>query len=199
MSKAMLVLASQSKARKAMLEAAGISIEAYAPHLDEEVLKYEMSKNDASAPDLAQALANAKAVSLYDQPGLILGGDQILEMADGSMLDKPVDRDNAKNHLHKLSGTTHKLHSAAAIAKEGTVIWHHADIATLTMRYLSDAFIDQYVETEWENIRHCVGCYEIEGRGVQLFSDIEGSQFTVMGLPLLPLLDYLRVIGAMRS
>ncbi len=196
-----VILASKSKARRAMLEAAGVAIEALSPNVDEEALKEGLKADGVTARNLADALAEAKAVRLSRRigPALVLGGDQILALEDGSMLDKPNDRDEAKAHLRQLSGKKHKLFSAAVIADQGSPVWRHIDIATLTMRPLSDAFIDQYVETQWDNIRHCVGCYEIEGRGAQLFSDIKGSHFTIMGLPLLHLLDYLRVRGLMPS
>ena len=197
----MLILASKSKARQAMLAAAGVVIESLAPNVDEEALKAGLQADGVTARNLADALAEAKAVRLSRRigPALVLGGDQVLALEDGSMLDKPIDQDDAKAHLRLLSGKKHKLFSAAVIADQGSPVWRHIDIATLTMRSLSDAFIDSYVAAEWHNIRHCVGCYEIEGRGAQLFSDIKGSQFTIMGLPLLHLLDYLRVRGVMPS
>ncbi|MEO9467923.1 nucleoside triphosphate pyrophosphatase [Parasphingorhabdus sp.] len=197
----MLILASRSKARRAMLEAAGVMVEALAPNVDEDALKEGLKAEGVTARNLADALAEAKAVRLSSRigPAMVLGGDQVLALEDGTMLDKPVDRDQARIQLQQLSGKKHKLFSAAVIAEQGTAIWRHVDIATLTVRSLSPEFIAAYVETEWENIRHCVGCYEIEGRGAQLFSDIKGSQFTIMGLPLLHLLDYLRIKGVMTS
>ncbi|MEO9599165.1 Maf family protein [Parasphingorhabdus sp.] len=196
-----LILASKSKARHAMLTAAGVNVEAVAPNVDEEALREGLKTEGATARNLADALAEAKAVRLSRRigGGLILGGDQILALEDGKMLDKPVDPAEAMAHLKMLSGKKHKLFSAAVIAEQGTPVWRHIDIATLSMRSLSDNFIEQYVESEWDNIRHCVGCYEIEGRGAQLFSTIVGSQFTIMGLPLLHLLDYLRIRGIMPS
>ncbi|QTD57815.1 Maf family protein [Parasphingorhabdus cellanae] len=197
----MLILASQSKARRAMLEAAGVTIEALAPNVDEDALKDGLRADGVTARNLADALAEAKAVRLSRRIGvaLVLGGDQVLALEDGAMLDKPSSPNDAKAHLRLLSGKKHKLFSAAVIADQGSPVWRHIDIATLTMRSLSGAFIDSYVDAEWDNIRHCVGCYEIEGRGAQLFSDIRGSQFTIMGLPLLHLLDYLRVRGVIPS
>jgi len=202
MSNPPLVLASKSKARKAMLEAAGITVDGLVPNVDEEALKRGFKAGGVTACDIANALAEAKALGLSRSVGsatLVLGGDQVLALEDGSMLDKPSDKADAKAHLKKLSGAKHKLFSAAAIADHGSVIWSHTDIATMTVRTLTDEFIDNYVESEWEHIRHCVGCYEIEGRGVQLFSDVEGSQFTIMGLPLLPLIGFLRAQGVMPS
>ena len=194
MNEPMLVLASKSKARRAMLEAAGVTIEALAPNVDEEALKEGLLAEGVNPRNLADALAEAKSVRLSRRlgPALVLGADQVLAMEDGKMLGKPADKDDAKAHLQMLSGRKHNLFSAAVISDQGSPVWRHIDIATLTMRALSDEFIDQYVETEWSNIQYCVGCYEIEGRGAQLFSDISGSQFTIMGLPLLHLLHFLR-------
>ena len=196
-----LILASRSQARLAILTAAGVSVEAIAPNVDEESLKEGLKSEGITARNLADALAEAKAVRLSQRAGtaLILGADQVLALEDGTMLDKPVDPAEAIAHLKLLSGKKHKLFSAAVIAEAGRPVWRHIDIATLSVRNLSDSFIEQYVEAEWDNIRHCVGCYEIEGRGAQLFSAINGSQFTIMGLPLLHLLDYLRIRGILTS
>lgn len=201
MTEARLILASKSKARHAMLTAAGVAVEAIAPNVDEEALKDGLKSEGVTARNLADALAEAKAVRLSRRigPGLILGADQVLALEDGTMLDKPADPADAIAQLKLLSGKKHKLFSAAVIAEQGTPVWRHIDIATLSVRVLSDNFIEQYVEAEWDNIRYCVGCYEIEGRGAQLFSAINGSQFTIMGLPLLHLLDYLRIRGILSS
>tara|TARA_R100001244_G_scaffold6593_8_gene7931 strand:- start:9804 stop:10409 length:606 start_codon:yes stop_codon:yes gene_type:complete len=190
-----LILASKSKARRAMLTAAGISVEAIAPNVDEEALKEGLKSEGVTARNLADALAEAKAVRLSRRIGeaLVLGADQVLALEDGTMLDKPSGPADAIAQLKLLSGRKHKLFSAAVIAEQGLPVWRHVDSATLSVRPLGDSFIEQYVESEWDNIRHCVGCYEIEGRGIQLFSAIAGSQFTIMGLPLLHLLDYLRI------
>ncbi len=193
----MLVLASKSRARQAMLKAAGITFEAIAPDVDENTLK----DDGMAAENLAGALAEAKAIRLADRGDsrMILGGDQVLALENGEMLDKPADKNEAKSQLFRMSGGKHRLFSAAAMAEHGSLVWRHIDIATMSMRSLSEEFIDRYVNEEWNHIRHCVGCYEIEGRGVQLFSNINGSQFTIMGLPLLPLLEYLRTRGVMPS
>ncbi|WP_417620792.1 Maf family protein [Parasphingorhabdus sp.] len=201
MSEPPLVLASKSQARRAMLQAAGVVVEAVSPNVDEQALKEGLKDEGITARNLADILAEAKAVRLSRRIGnaIILGADQVLALEDGMMLDKPGDPAEAIAHLKLLSGRKHKLFSAAVIAEQGTPVWRHVDVATLSVRPLSDFFIEQYVEREWDNIRHCVGCYEIEGRGVQLFSAITGSQFTIMGLPLLHLLDYLRIRGILPS
>lgn len=196
-----LILASKSQTRRAMLAAAGVAVESMAPNVDEDALKQGLKSEGVTARNLADALAESKAVRLSRRIGaaLVLGADQVLALEDGTMLDKPSDPADAMAHLKLLSGKKHKLFSAAVIAEQGIAVWRHIDIATLSVRPLSDAFIEHYVESEWDNIRHCVGCYEIEGRGVQLFSAISGSQFTIMGLPLLHLLDYLRIRGILTS
>ncbi|MEQ8744831.1 nucleoside triphosphate pyrophosphatase [Parasphingorhabdus sp.] len=201
MNDARLILASKSKARLAMLAAAGVAVEAIAPNVDEDALKDGLKSEGITARNLADTLAEAKAVRLSQRigAGLILGADQVLALEDGTMLDKPADPAEAIAHLKLLSGRKHKLFSAAVIAEQGIAVWRHIDVATLSVRMLSDSFIEQYVESEWDNIRYCVGCYEIEGRGAQLFSAIAGSQFTIMGLPLLHLLDYLRIRSILPS
>lgn len=201
MREAQLVLASKSKARFAMLTAAGVAVEAIAPNVDEDALKDGLKSEGVTARNLADALAEAKAVRLSGRigAGMVLGADQVLALEDGTMLDKPANPADAVAQLKLLSGKKHKLFSAAVIAEQGVPVWRHIDIATLSVRILGDQFIEQYVETEWDNIRYCVGCYEIEGRGAQLFSAINGSQFTIMGLPLLHLLDYLRIRGILPS
>lgn len=196
-----LVLASTSAARRAMLDAAGVPYEALAPMVDEDAVKASMA--GASPRALADALAELKAVKLSKRvPAagvLVLGADQVLATADGRMLDKPVDRDDAARQLRTLAGRTHRLLSAAVIAEQGRPVWRVVEEARLAVRPLSDAFIDAYLEAEWPDISGCVGGYKVEGRGAQLFSRIEGSHFAVLGLPLLPLLDYLRTRGVLVS
>jgi len=201
MTNRMLVLASQSRARRAMLEAAGVTVDTRPADIDESSLREGWKAKGLLANDLAAALAEAKAISLSPENGtaLVLGGDQILALQDGMMLDKPLDKAEAKGDLRLLSGKKHQLFSAAVITDQGVRIWRHVAVATLTMRHVSYDFINDYVDAEWDDIRHCVGCYEIEGRGAQLFDDIDGCQFTIMGLPLLELLDFLRTREIMAS
>lgn len=194
-----LVLASTSATRRAMLTAAGIAHEAVAPGVDEEAAKAALSA--LSPRDLADALAELKAVKLSSRmPGaLVLGGDQVLELEDGGTLDKAADREDAAAQLRLLSDKTHKLHSAAVIAQDGRAIWRHVDTAKLTMRPLSEAFIAAYLDREWAETGGAAGVYRIEGPGAQLFTKVEGSHFTILGLPLLPLLYFLRVRGELPS
>lgn len=193
----MIVLASQSASRRAMLVAAGVPFEPVAAGVDEEAAKAAL--RDLSSRDLADALAELKALKVSARhPGqLVLGSDSIVALADGRRLDKPVDRADAADHLRRMAGARHDLWSAAAIAENGRIVWRHVEAAKMHVRPLSGGFIDAYLDAEWPAIAGCVGCYRIEGPGAQLFSRIDGSHFTVLGLPLLPVLDYLRVRGVM--
>ena len=196
-----VVLASQSASRRAMLTAAGVPFEPASAGVDEESAKAALIADGFGARDMADALAELKAikVSSGDGQALVLGCDSVVALEDGSMLDKPRDRAEAAEHLRRLSGKRHELVSAAVMAEGGRPVWRVVDRARMHVRPLSDAFIESYLDLEWPEISWCVGCYRIEGPGAQLFSRIEGSQFTVLGLPLLPVLDYLRVRGVMTS
>lgn len=195
------VLASGSASRRAMLENAGVPFEIVRPMVDEDAAKASLRAEGVSARDLADALAELKALRVSAQvPGaLVLGSDSVVALADGTMLDKPVDRETAARQLAMLSGTAHDLFSAAVIAEHGRPVWRRVDRARLHVRPLSPAFIESYLDAEWPAIAGCVGCYRLEGRGAQLFARVEGSHFTVLGLPLLPVLDYLRIRGVLTS
>jgi septum formation protein len=188
-----LLLASQSASRRAMLAAAGVSFDATAAGVDEDAAKASLA--GAKPRDLADALAELKAVKVsLRHPGrLVLGSDSVVALADGSLLDKPDSREQAAEHLARMSGTTHDSWSAAVIAEGGRPVWRHVEAARMHVRPLSPAFIQSYLDLEWPAIAGCVGCYRIEGPGAQLFTRIQGSQFTVLGLPLLNVLDYLRI------
>jgi septum formation protein len=197
----MIVLASQSASRRSLLEAAQIPFEALSPGVDEEAAKEALRADGLDARALADALAELKAlkVSRRVPGGLVLGCDQTLSLDDGTMIDKAVDRADAARILRLLSGRVHHLHSAAVIVLNGEPIWRHVERVRMTVRPLSDAFIDTYLDGDWDQLRWCVGCYRIEGPGAQLFSKVEGSQFAIQGLPLLPLLDFLRVRGVLAA
>ena len=192
-----IVLASNSASRKAMLEAAGVSFTAQAADVDERTLEAEM--DDADPAEIAQALAAAKAASVSaSRPGdLVLGSDSLVEF-DGKRFDKPTSRENAADHLRSFSGVM-TLHSAAALARDGQILWVGSDFARLHVRELSDAFIEIYLDAEWPAVSQCVGVFRIEGPGAQLFDGIIGDQFTVLGMPLLQVLDALREEGALLS
>ncbi|WP_353229358.1 Maf family protein [Novosphingobium sp.] len=190
----MIVLASQSASRRAMLEAAGIPFVAQASAVDETGLKRELI--GVPAADVAMILAEAKAlgVSMAVPGQLVLGGDSLVEVA-GRQFDKPVSRANAAEHLRFFSGQTMALSSATVIARDGAVIWRHVETARLNVRQLSNSFIDSYLDSEWPAVSGCVGVFRIEARGVQLFETIDGSHFTVLGMPLLAVLAQLRALG----
>ncbi len=196
-----IVLASGSAYRLAMLREAGVAVEGLAPGLDEDALKDGLRGEGVSARDLADALAEAKAMKVARRvpSTLVLGADQVLVLADSEQLDKPTTPEEACEHLRRMSGQTHRLISAAVMAEDARPVWRHVDTAKMTMRMLSDAFIEDYVAAHWDDIRHSVGCYQIEGAGAQLFARVEGNHFTIIGLPLLAVLDYLRIRGKMPS
>lgn len=193
----MVVLASQSLSRKAMLEAAGVSFEALPASVDERAIEQGLN---GSAAETALELARAKALAVSAQrPGrLVLGSDSLVEV-DGRRFDKPASRDDAAEHLRFFSGRTMHLHSAAALARDGAVLWDHGSLAKLRVRALTDQFITAYLGHEWPAVAGCVGVFRIEARGVQLFEGIDGDQFTVLGMPLLPVLGALRDLGELAS
>ncbi len=197
----MLVLASQSVARRAMLTAAGVPHEALPAHVDEEAITQALLAEAAPPPRIADALAEVKALKISRQhPGaLVLGADSVAVTADGELLNKPETRDRAEAQLRQLAGTTHQLISAAVICEAGQPVWRSTGAATLTMRHLSDTFIADYLDREGNAVLGCVGCYRIEALGAQLFSRVSGDQFSIRGLPLLAVLDYLRTRGLLPS
>ena len=197
----MLVLASPSAARRTMLNAAGVPHEALPAHVDEEAITAALIAEQASPERIADALAEVKALKISRQhPGaLVLGADSVVVTADGAMIAKPEIRPRAEAQLRQLAGTTHRLISAAVICEGGKPVWRSIGAAKLTMRRLSDDFITAYLDSEGEAVLGCVGCYRIEGLGAQLFTRIDGDQFVIRGLPLLAVLDYLRVRGVLAS
>ena len=195
-----LLLASKSEARRKMLEAAGVPFETVEAELDEEQAKAGLLATGFEPRDLAEMLADMKAHSVAASAGaLILGADQVLELDDGTMLSKPRSRDEAAAQLRRVSGRTHYLHSGAVIVEGGERVWGCTETAALTMRALGEDFIQAYLDREYEQIRWSVGGYRIEGPGVQLFDEIQGSHFAILGLPLLSLLDFLRTRGILAS
>ncbi|MEI4485396.1 Maf family protein [Frigidibacter sp. MR17.14] len=195
-----LILASGSTSRRAMLEAAGLAIETRPARIDEEAIRAALQVEGASPRDQADALAEMKARKVSDKaPGaLVLGADQILELK-GEVFVKPETPEIARTQIRALSGKTHRLLSAAVIYRDGKPLWRHVGEARLTLNELSDGFIDGYVSRNWDEIRHTVGGYMIEKEGVRLMARIEGDHFTILGLPLLPLLSWLRVTGEIEA
>jgi len=198
MSAMALILASGSTSRRAMLEAAGVTFIVSVPDLDEGVLKQSLLGSCKDATALAQALADAKTLSVVQRhpDALVLGADQVLVCQD-RIFNKAMDRDAARQTLEILRGKNHTLISAAAIAKDGQIVRRCHDSATLHMRDFSDAFLDAYLTAEIPDVLGSVGCYRVEGRGAQLFDEVQGDQFCIRGLPLFPVLNALRQFGAL--
>jgi septum formation protein len=173
-----------------------VAHEAVAAGIDEAAVKARVGDPAALALELAQA--KAVAVSKQRPDDWVIGSDSVVSV-DGRVFDKPADRDQAVEHLRLFSGKTMQLTSAVALARGGEVDWSHCDSATLHVRELSDGFIDTYLERDWPQVSYCVGVFRIEGPGVQLFSSIEGDHFTILGMPLIPLLGALRERGVLSS
>ncbi len=196
-----LVLASQSAGRRAILANAGIVHDAMTSPCDEEAEKAVLRRQGVDPRDLALGLAEAKAMATSAVcPGaIVLGCDQTLALEDGTMFDKARTLAEQADHLRSLSGKTHSLYAAIVAVRDGERLWRHVGEARMTMRPLSDAFIDDYLAHEGEDLLSGVGGYRVEGRGIQLFERIEGSQFNIIGLPLLPLLAFLREAGVISA
>ena len=199
MSRPQVILASGSASRRALLSGAGIEAEALKPNVDESAAKAVMRTENISVRDQAMRLAELKAVKVSTaQPGLVIGGDQMLALGDQAF-DKPVDLAAAKITLQALSGQRHTLETAIVVAENGQPVWRHLARPSLTMRTLSEPFIDTYLEKTGDAVLATVGAYQLEGLGSQLFTQIEGDYFSILGLPLLPLLDYLRIRGVIET
>ena len=190
-----LILASQSSARRAVLDGAGIAYEAVVSGVDEESLKTGLLAKGASPRDVADALAEVQALKISrSRPGFVIGADQTLEL-DGRLYDKAETVEAARERLKALRGKTHQLHSAVVVAQGSQPIWREVVSAKLTMRDFSDDFLEDYLAEEGEAALGSVGCYRLEGPGAQLFTKIEGDYFAILGLPLMGLLDLLRRHG----
>lgn len=195
-----VILASTSRTRGAMLENAGLSFSAMAPGVDEDSVKASLKGEGATAADAAEALAEIKAVRLSQRhsQSLVIGADQML-LCEDRWYDKPADRAVARRQLLELRGKTHQLVTAAVVMLGGQRIWHHVEAARLTMRPFSEKFLDSYLDQAGASVQSSVGAYQLENLGAQLFSRVEGDHFVILGLPLLPLLDFLRVHGVLES
>lgn len=186
-----LILASQSRSREDLLKAAGLDIDAIPAHLDERGIQDESGLTDPSAVAALLARAKAENVAGHHAGRIVIGADQTLAL-NGHIFGKPVDRADAVNHLRQFSGETHELHSAVAVVRDGDTLFEHVAIARMTMRKLSDAAISAYLDAAGERVTTSVGAYQLEGLGVHLFDRIEGDHFTILGLPMTPLLRFLR-------
>ncbi|MES2493049.1 MAG: Maf family protein [Pseudomonadota bacterium] len=192
----MLILASQSASRRAMLTAAGVPFVAVPALIDERQVEAELGDAPAAEVGLALACAKALAVAAQHPNRLVLGSDSLV-MCGGRRFDKPRDRAEAAAHLRFFSGKVLELHSAAALARDDVVVWQHGAAASLFVIELSEEFIENYLCHEWPAVAQCVGVFRIEGRGVQLFNAIEGDHFTVLGMPLLAVIGALRKLGGL--
>lgn len=192
-----LVLASASETRAKMLRDAGVALEVVPSGVDEDAIKQTFRVEHRSARDLAIALAEAKARAV-DRAGLVLGSDQVLNF-NGDIFDKPESIADARAQILRLRGTTHQLLSAAVIVQNGETVWQSVGTATLTMRDFTEGFLDTYLAAEGDAVLWTVGGYRVEGLGAQLFQRIEGDYFSILGLPLLDVLEALRDHGVMTT
>jgi len=194
-----IILASGSASRRSLLAGAGVQAQSIKPNVDEDAAKKAMRADGLSVGNQAMQLAEMKAVKVSSQvEGLVIGGDQMLNL-EGEAFDKPVNLEAAEKHLKKLSGKTHTLETAIVIAENGAPIWRYMARPSLTVRPLTNTFIEKYLSSCGPPLLTTVGAYQLEGLGAQLFSKIEGDYFSILGLPLLPLLDYLRVRGVLEQ
>ena len=191
-----VILASASAARAALLAAAGVAFQVEAPRLDEELAKRQFDSAGISAGELALGLAEQKALSLEAGDAVVIGADQTLSL-EGDVAHKAADLEAARQRLVALRGRPHQLHAAIVLARGGTVRWRHVATASLTMRRFSNAFLDDYLARYGSEALGAVGCYRLEDAGAQLFDSIEGDYFSILGLPLIPLLGALRREGAL--
>lgn len=197
-----LILASGSSARRKMLEAAGVAFRVVPADVDEDAIRASLAANgsDCEPEDVAAVLAQAKAEEVSRRfPGaLVIGADQVLAL-EGEIFTKAPDIPAARVALRRLSGETHLLHSAVSLATAGGQVWEHVDTASMSMRQISDTFLDEYIAKAGERVCASVGSYELEGLGIQLFESIEGNYFTILGMPLLPVLHELRARGILKT
>lgn len=193
----MITLASGSETRATLLRNAGLDVSIRPARIDEATVIESLLADGASARDVADTLAEMKA-SKPAVDGLVLGADQVLAHG-GTLLQKPADPDAARGQLRALRGRQHRLLSAAVIVEDGRPVWRHVGEVRLVMRDLSDAYVDDYVDRNWDRICHCVGCYQLEAEGARLFTRVDGDYFTVLGLPLLAVLDFLATRGVIRT
>lgn len=196
---ATVILASGSASRRTLLSNAGVAIESVRPNVDEDAAKAAMRADDTRVSDQAMALAEMKGVRVSSaRAGLVIAGDQMLALG-GKGFDKPATRAAAQARLETLSGQTHTLETALVVCEDGAPVWRILTRPKLTMRPLSPAFLEDYLDRVGPAIHETVGGYQLEGLGSQLFTAVEGDYFSILGLPLLPLLDYLRTRGILAT
>ena len=191
-----ILLASASRFRKALLDNAGIAVEAVPAEIDERAVEEAVDRTGVTPADIAQILAEAKATEVSERypDAWVVGSDQVLSL-DGELLHKAADMGEARRRLLKLSGHTHVLDTGVVLARAGKAVWRHVSTARMTMRPLTPEFVGRYLSQAGSGVLASVGAYQIEGPGIQLFERIEGDHFTIVGLPMLPLLEALRAHG----
>jgi septum formation protein len=194
-----IILASGSAIRAQIMDGAGLDYEVISKPVDEAAIKSAMLADGSRLRDIADALAEAKAMRVSRvESGYVIGADQIMVM-DNQLFDKPATIEEARERLKLMRGKTHKLMGAVVVCQGGQAVWRHLAVTTLSVRNFSDSFLDFYIKSEGEALTKSVGAYRFEGLGAQLFSKVEGDFFSILGLPLLPLLEYLRLRGAIHS
>lgn len=195
-----LILASGSEIRQSLLRNANVSFSVERPRIDEEMVKAALLAEEATPRDIADTLAEMKALKISEKfpDALVIGCDQVLDF-NGQMLSKPETREEARDQLRQMRGERHMLLSAAVICEAGKPLWRHIGQVRLRMRDFSDDFLEGYLDRNWPEIGHSVGGYKLEEEGVRLFSRIDGDYFTVLGLPLLELLSYLTLRGELQQ
>ncbi|MDP6708910.1 MAG: Maf family nucleotide pyrophosphatase [Alphaproteobacteria bacterium] len=195
-----LVLASASRTRRCLLSRAGVAHRAEPARIDETALKRAAQRDGTPAAEIALALARAKALDVAPRypDAVVVGADQVLVL-DRTLFDKPESTAAARETLLRLCGRSHRLISAVAAVDKSRIVWHHVETARLVMRNFSEAFLDAYLDAVGEAALESVGAYQLEDLGAQLFSEVEGDYFTILGLPLLPLLDFLRNQGLVKQ
>lgn len=199
MSDTRIILASGSAIRRDIMQGAGLEFEVISKPVDEAAIKSAMLDEGAKPREIADALAEAKALRVSrSEPGLVIGADQVMVM-DGALFDKPVSIAAARERLIAMRGKRHELIGAVVVANEGRPVWRHVSETRLWVRDFSDNFLDDYLSEEGDRVTKSVGAYRFEGPGAQLFSRVEGDFFSILGLSLLPLLQYLRDCGAIRG
>lgn len=191
-----LILASGSEIRQQLMRNAGLDFTVQPARVDEEMVRDALLAEQAPARDIADALAELKAVKISDKhpTALVIGCDQVLSF-ERQLLSKPTSPEEARDQLMQMRGKRHELLSAVVICEAGKPVWRHVGVVRMTMRRFSDAYLEGYIDRNWDSIRHSVGAYKLEEEGVRLFSQIAGDYFTVLGLPLLDLLSYLGLRG----
>jgi septum formation protein len=191
-----IVLASGSASRAALLAQAGVACVRDASDVDEDAVKQALQAQPTGEIAMALAVAKAERVAARHPGALVIGGDQMLD-CEGRRFDKPADRDAARAQLMALRGRRHTLPTAAVVMRDGTVLWRALEMPALAMRNFSEAFLDAYLAEVGDAVTKSVGAYQLEGRGIQLFDSVEGTFFTILGLPMVPLLGFLRSEGVL--